>query len=144
MCKQPPFYKLSMTITRSVQFEGPQFTTEGANCYCVAGETQNCVHVTVLLFTLAEVSPAAYTSLPCALVCKKSSCSRGKSLFSVASLVSHFSLSRSSTEVSDNVEGSSGCSRRREREREKCYRCGRLNNVGSTFGFARDGPIKPS
>ena len=93
MRKQSPFYNLFVTIARSVQLEGPQFTVEGANCYCAAGETQNSVHVTALLFTLAEVSPAACTSLPCALVCKNSSCSRGKSLSSVASLVSHSSLS---------------------------------------------------
>ena len=65
MRKQPPFCKLFVTIARSVQLEGPKFTIEGANCYCAAGETQCCVHVT-LLFTLAEVSPAACTSLPCA------------------------------------------------------------------------------
>ena len=92
MRKQPPFYKLSLTIARSVQLEGPQFTIESANCHCAAGETQSCVHVTALLFTLAELSPATCTSLPCALVCKNSSCSRGKSLSSVASLVSHSSL----------------------------------------------------
>ena len=66
MRKQPPFYKLFVTITRSVQLEVPQFTVECANCYCAAGETQSCVHVTALLFTLAEVSPAAGTSLACA------------------------------------------------------------------------------
>ena len=66
MRKQSPFYKLFVTIAWSVQLEGPQFTVEGANCYCAAGETQSRVHVTALLFTLAEVSPAACTSLPCA------------------------------------------------------------------------------
>ena len=47
-------------------WKNPQFMVEGANCYCAAGETQSCVHVTALLFTLAAVSPAACTSLPCA------------------------------------------------------------------------------
>ena len=28
---------------------------EDANCYCAAGETQSCVHVTALLFTLAKI-----------------------------------------------------------------------------------------
>ena len=55
-----------MTIARSVQLEGPQFTVEDTNCYYAAGETQSCVHVTALLFILAEVLPAACTSLPCA------------------------------------------------------------------------------
>ena len=57
---------LPTNLARSVQLEGPQFTVEGATCYCAAGETQSCVHVTALLFTLAEVSPAACTSLSCA------------------------------------------------------------------------------
>ena len=48
MRKQPPFYKLSVTIARSVQLEGPQFTVKGANCHCAAGETQSCVYVTAL------------------------------------------------------------------------------------------------
>ena len=82
--KQPSFYKVFVTIARSVQLEGPQFTVEGANCHCAAGKTQSCVHVTALLLTLVELSPVASTSLPCALVCKNSSCSRGKSLSSVA------------------------------------------------------------
>ena len=68
MRKQRPFYKVFVTITRSVQLEGPQFTAEGANCHCAAGKTQSCVHVTALLFTLVELSPAACTNLPCALV----------------------------------------------------------------------------
>ena len=66
MRKHPPFYKLFVTITREEQREGSKIKVEGANCYCAAGETQSCVHVTALLFTLAEVSPAACTSLPCA------------------------------------------------------------------------------
>ena len=33
MRKQPPFYKLFVTIAQSVQLKGPQFTVEGANCY---------------------------------------------------------------------------------------------------------------
>ena len=109
--KQPPFYKLFVTIARSVQLDGPQIMVEGANCYCAAGETQSWVHVKALLFTLAEVSAAACTSLPCDLVCKNSSCSCGKSLSNVARLVSHSSLAWSSTEVSQNMKGSSGHSR---------------------------------
>ena len=39
---------------------------DGGNCRCPAGETQSCVHISALLFTLAEVTPIACTSLPCA------------------------------------------------------------------------------
>ena len=74
-----------------------------------------CVHVTALLFTLAELSPAACTSLPCALVCKNFSCSRGKSLSSVANLVSHSSLSYVKSQITWKVvRGVLECERERE------------------------------
>ena len=44
----------------------PGCRIDGGNCRCPAGETQSCVHISALLFTLAEVTPIACTSLPCA------------------------------------------------------------------------------
>ena len=44
----------------------PGCRIDGGNCRCPAGETQSCVHISALLSTLAEVTPIACTSLPCA------------------------------------------------------------------------------
>ena len=70
MRKHPPFYKFFVSIspdeTNDLLEEETSHTIEGGNCSCAAGKTQSCVNVTALLFTLAEVSPAACTSLPCA------------------------------------------------------------------------------
>ena len=37
----------------------------GGNFDCPAGETQSCVHISALLFTLSEVTSKACTSMAC-------------------------------------------------------------------------------
>ena len=70
MRTNPPFYKCFVRISNSLQNGGsvvlPGCRIDGGNCRCPAGETQSCVHISALLFTLAEVTPIACTSLPCA------------------------------------------------------------------------------
>ena len=70
MHTNPPFYKYFVRISNPLQNGGsvvlPGCRIDGGNCGCPAGETQSCVHISALLFTLAEVTPIACTSLPCA------------------------------------------------------------------------------
>ena len=58
MRKTPPFYVLFV----EVQDQQPI----GGNCFCAAGASQSCVHISVLLLKLAEITPQACTSVRCA------------------------------------------------------------------------------
>ena len=73
MKRQPPYYncfiQLMITAQHSTshhESENDSVHVNGANCQCPAGEAQSCVHVAALLLTLAEITPKAGTSKPCA------------------------------------------------------------------------------
>ena len=70
MRMNPPFYKCFVRISNPLQNGGsvvlPGCRIDERKCCCPAGETQSCVHISALLFSLAEVIPRACTSLPCA------------------------------------------------------------------------------
>ena len=55
MIKTPPFYVLFVVV----QDQQPI----GGNCFCAAGASQSCVHISALLLTLAEITPQACTSV---------------------------------------------------------------------------------
>ena len=59
MRKTPPFYPLFVVLDN-------QTFPVGGNCFCAAGASQSCVHIAALLFTLAEVTQTACTSIKCA------------------------------------------------------------------------------
>ena len=59
MRKNPPFYHLFAVLNHSK-------VPTGGNCSCPAGASQSCVHISALLFTLAEVTQTACTSIRCA------------------------------------------------------------------------------
>ena len=65
MRKNPPFYTVFTTFT-TVNNAGDILSIERGKFMCPAGESQSCVHMAALLLTLAEVTPTACTSLPCA------------------------------------------------------------------------------
>lgn len=60
MSKNPPFYVLFVML--DCQTKVPK----GGNCFCAAGTSQSCVHIAAMLFTLAEVTAMACTSVRCA------------------------------------------------------------------------------
>ena len=59
MRKTLPFYPLFVVLDN-------QTLPAGGNCFCAAGASQSCVHIAALLFTLAEVTQTACTSIKCA------------------------------------------------------------------------------
>lgn len=60
MRKTPPFYFLFVMVDILTK------VPKGGNCFCAAGASQSCVHIAALLFTLAEVTQTACTSVRCA------------------------------------------------------------------------------
>ena len=69
MKRQPPHYECFIQVAEVMacnEDESTKLEIEGANCHCPAGETQSCVHIAALLLTLAEITPKAGTSKPCA------------------------------------------------------------------------------
>ena len=77
MRKVPPFYQLTVFINiQGTSTQSPAPILVGAICSCPAGESQSCVHVAALLFTLVEISPTACTSLQC--VWSRTACTSGR------------------------------------------------------------------
>lgn len=60
MRKNPPFYFLFVMLDSNTKMP------KGGNCFCAAGASQSCVHIAALLFTVAEVTATACTSVRCA------------------------------------------------------------------------------
>ena len=60
MRKNPSFFFLFVMV--DLKTKNP----EGGNCFCAAGACQSCVHIAAILFTLAEVTATACTSIRCA------------------------------------------------------------------------------
>ena len=60
MRKNPPFYFLFVMV--DLKTNNPK----GGNCFCAAGASQICVHIAAMLFTLAEMTATACTSIRCA------------------------------------------------------------------------------
>ena len=58
MRKTPPLYVLFVIVNDQ--------EPKGGNCFCAAGASQSCIHISALLFTLAEMTPQACTSVRCA------------------------------------------------------------------------------
>ena len=59
---KPLFYLLFIVLSSDVN------VPKGGNCSCAAGASQSCVHIAAMLFTLAEVTATACTSVRCAWV----------------------------------------------------------------------------
>lgn len=60
MRTKPPFYFLFVMLCSDTKMP------IGGNCFCAAGASQSCVHIAAMLFTLAEVTATACTSVRCA------------------------------------------------------------------------------
>ena len=60
MRSKPPFYFLFIMV--DIKAMRPT----GGNCFCAAGASQSCVHISAMLLTVAEVTATACTSIRCA------------------------------------------------------------------------------
>ena len=78
MRKTPPFYVLFVIVNDQ--------EPKGGNCFCAAGASQSCIHISALLFT--EITPQACTSVRCAWSRPSVSGSTSLANFGHASLVS--------------------------------------------------------
>ena len=58
MRKTPPFYVLFIVVQDQKHI--------GGNCFCAAGASQSCMHISALLLTLAQITPQACTGVRCA------------------------------------------------------------------------------
>lgn len=124
MRKTPPFYLLFIMV------DGSNKVPKGGNCSCAAGASQSCVHVAALLFTLAEVTQTACTSVRCAWsrpsAGSKATFARELD-FGLASLEGHFPYNGPQPPLDTLLEslGAAGCKPaiveflKEEREREK-------------------------